>query len=113
MKTAVLGAVIGAGLVLLAACWQAPIRPVYAERFASEGLPSGELIVLSTPLGEGRERITVVDPAMHVMSVYHVGGESGQVELKSVRNFHWDLQMLEFNVSGLRPGEIQAELRHR
>ncbi len=108
MKSVALGGLIGAGLVLLALCWQGPVRPAYADRL-DPGMTDG-LTAFSTPLPGGGQWVTIVNPTTQTMGVYHVAGDTGKITLKSVRRFYWDLQMVEFNIDGLRPGEIQREL---
>ena len=48
------------------------------------------------------------------MAVYAIGSNAegiGQIELKSVRSLHYDLQMTEYNVTGLRPIEVRGALQ--
>lgn len=60
---------------------------------------------------EGRyQQVTVLDPAQRAMAVYHIRLDSGQIELKSVRNIQWDLQLVEFNGVRPLPQEIQSVL---
>ncbi|MEQ8790284.1 MAG: hypothetical protein RIC55_28570 [Pirellulaceae bacterium] len=80
---------------------------------AEQHMPRGELIALSHDLGEGRQQVTVIDPKMRVMAVYHVDPTSGEITLKSVRNIHWDLQMEEFNGVNPSPRDIRALLEQR
>ncbi len=47
------------------------------------------------------------------MSVYHVESATGEIALKSVRRFHWDLQMDEFNGDSPSPREIRALIEQR
>jgi hypothetical protein len=39
-----------------------------------------------------------------------VDAKSGEIVLKSVRNNHWDLQMIEFNATSPLPREIRSQL---
>jgi hypothetical protein len=71
------------------------------------------LIALSSPAGDHRQQLTVVDPALKVVSVYHIDSVTGDIVLKSVRNIHWDLQMVEFNGSSPSPKEIRSLLEQR
>ena len=114
MRTALLGALFGAGLVV-AAVGATPDRgEVFAQR-TSAYRPTADsgLIALSTVVGEQYQQLTVIDPKQRVMSVYHVELATGDVELKCVRTIHWDLQMMCYNGKGLLPQEIQSlqELR--
>jgi hypothetical protein len=45
------------------------------------------------------------------MSVYHVELSSGNVELRCVRNIHWDLQMMYFNGKSPLPQEILSMIQ--
>ena len=47
------------------------------------------------------------------MAVYHIDTVSGEIVLKSVRNIHYDLKMMEFNGTSPLPGEIRAILEQR
>jgi len=76
---------------------------------ASSGV-GGELITLMSPLGEFGQQLIVIDPKVRSLSVYHIQGATGEVALKSVRNFHWDLQLAHFNNNGLTPQEIRSLL---
>jgi len=73
---------------------------------------SAGLTTLSSPIGENRQQLTVVDPDMRVISVYHIDAK-GEITLKSVRNIHWDLQMVDFNSSSPLPREIRALLEQK
>ena len=113
MRIVVLGILLGSGLVI-AACFQrdaAFAQPGSAE-FAKQ-LASDHMIDLSMELGEGNQQMTFVDPKSHVMAVYHIKRNSGEIVLKSVRNFHWDLQMDEFNGESPSPREIRSLLQQR
>jgi len=92
---------------------QSPSIAQVPSTVAGQHRPSGELIALSHDLGEGRQQVTVIDPKMRVMAVYHVDPTSGEITLKSVRNIHWDLQMEEFNGVKPSPRDIRALLEQR
>jgi hypothetical protein len=69
---------------------------------------SGELLALSHDGGDGRQQITIVDPRQRVMAVYHVERGSGALQLKSVRNLAWDLQIEDYNSGTPAPRDIRA-----
>ena len=73
---------------------------------------SGQLITQVTPLGDNRQQLVVIDPELHAMAVYHIDA-AGEVVLKSVRNFHWDLQMEQFNGTSPLPREIRSQIDQR
>jgi len=70
--------------------------------------PSAGLIALSGPVDERFSRLTVVDPVRQVVAVYHIDRGTGEIELRCVRNIHWDLQMAHFNGQPPFPQEIRA-----
>src|SRR5438046_10430035 len=95
MKATLIGAIGGALIVALAGSFLRE-SPVYAQR---SGAPdsSAELITLTAPLDNTHQQLTVIDPRMQVISVYHLDLPTGTLTLKSVRNIRWDLQIVQFN----------------
>lgn len=108
MKAAVIGALVFAGL--MAAVGTAPdMCQVFAQRpVTNDFKANGELIVLSTAVGDNRQQITVIEPKTRVMSVYQVDGATGEIALRSVRNIHWDLQMTDFNGTDPLPLAVRS-----
>jgi hypothetical protein len=118
MKRAVLGILLGVGLVTAAVAVAEQRGEVYAQRTApvapAPGAAAGsELIVVPTSLGEKGQMLTVVDPRQRVLSVYHIDLGSGKIALKSVRNIQWDLQMAYLNNENPLPQEIRSLLEQR
>ena len=101
--------------VLFAAWWAAggPLAPTSAQQRKPLGIPSSELIVVNSVPPGGGQQIVVVDPASRVMGTYAVDGRSGEISLKSVRNFSWDLYLEEFNAAQPAPREIKALLEQQ
>ena len=98
--------------VLVVAAWSAPAAT--SSGTACSGAPgAGGLIALACQAGEHRQQLTVVDPNMRVVGVYHIDTATGDIVLKSVRNIHWDLQMVEFNGGSPSPREIRTLLEQR
>ena len=111
MRIAVVGVVVGLVLVGLHAAFGPSVG--LAQRpgtLASAGGGPGSVAV--TP-GNEREQVTVVDPDTRTMAVYHVDKATGEIVLKSVRNIHYDLKMVEFNGKSPLPSEIRAMLEQR
>ena len=110
-----LGGLIGAGLAI-AALGAAPDR---GEFFGPRSVPdeaakpAGELIGLSTTVDGRYQQVTVIDPKLRAISVYHVELASGDIELCCVRDIRWDLQMEYYNGKGLSPPEIRLMLESR
>ena len=118
MKLAMVGALVVAGLVVLLV-GVSPSGEAQAQRFAEQrtaaqdASQSAELITLSTAGGEQgqpTQQVTIIDPKTRVMGVYHVNTATGEIELKSVRKFDWDLQMEEFNATGPLPREVRSQI---
>ena len=110
MKNCVLGALAGVAAVAIWFSGDWPTEPAYGRTGQALGGAPADLIVLGTSTNGQFQQLTLLDPQTHVMSVYHIDGGSGRIELKSIRNIHWDLQMDEFNGSAPLPGEIRALL---
>ncbi len=108
-------AAFGAGVLasLITATVVAALGPSigFAQRASGPAaISSAGLIALATDAGEGRQQVTVIDPQTHVLGVYHIQLSNGEVTLKSVRNIHWDLQMIEHNGTSPLPQEVRAML---
>ena len=85
-------------------------RPLQA---APRSLDDPSLVAISTDVDERRTQLTIIDPQTRGLVVYHIDKTSGEVSLRSVRNFHWDLQMDEFNGKNPLPREIRSMLQSR
>ena len=104
-----------AAAVLVVAIFLVAVRPepVFADRVGASPVGgSSQLVTLVSPLADNRQQLLVIDPELHVMSVYHLDA-TGEILLKSVRNFHWDLQMEQFNGTNPLPREIRSLLQQR
>jgi hypothetical protein len=86
--------------------------PAFAQRPGGVE-SSSELITIPTPIDNTRQQLTVIDPRTQVMSVYHLDLPTGKISLMSVRNIHWDLQIVEFNGVNPLPSEIRGRLDSR
>ena len=88
------------------------------EAFADKTLPpnitqSDGVIAFSEKVENKYQQVTVIDPKKRALCVYHISLVDGQIALKSVRNFHWDTQILQWNSASPLPKEIQALLEQR
>ena len=117
MRTAVVALLLGAGLVVSVVAICSQRNPVFAQRPADyrpdRSAKNDQLIAFSMPAGEGHQQITLIDPKLRVMSVYHIELATGEIALKSVRRFHWDLQIETFNGANPSPRDIRALLEQR
>jgi hypothetical protein len=112
MRAAVLGALVGAGLVWVAVGALDHRNEVFAQRLApyQQAESGGDLVVVPGPVGEKGQLLTVIDQKRQTMSVYHIHQVTGKIALRSVRNIQWDLQLTYLDNEGLLPREIQALL---
>jgi hypothetical protein len=111
MRNALWGALGIAGLWMFCAETSGGRDRLSAAPAVTEGA-GHELVTLSTPVGENRQMLTIVDPRTRAICVYDVD-PTGRIALKSVRNIHWDLQMLEYNGVSPLPGELRAMSGHK
>ena len=113
--TAVLVAVCWAISLDLSAYGQPPARP-QAQPVLPSRLPvaaAGDLMAFSSETTTGPSQVMLIDAKTRVMCVYHVDRTTGEIELKSVRNFHWDLLLEEFNGVQPLPSEIRALMERK
>ena len=108
MKNVAFGTLVVAVLLIFAGQWSD--RTDRAMAAGSTGVAAGELVTHSSTIDGARTELTVVDPRMRVISVYHVDHGSGEIALKSVRNINWDMQMIHFQSGRPLPQEIRSLL---
>ena len=115
MKALVLGTLAMAGLAVAAAGTLDRRDEALAQRPAPRGggAAGSELIVVPGRVDEKAQWLTLVDPKLRVMSVYQIDLTTGKIALRSVRNFNWDLQMMDWNNENPLPQEIRALLEQR
>lgn len=107
MKAAVIGTLVVFGLMVWSVGGLADSREAYAQRHAPQDPSAGsELLAFSTTVGES-QLLTVIDPKIRVISVYHVEGD-GKIALKSVRRIEWDLKMVQLNSAAPLPQEVRS-----
>lgn len=111
---------IGIGMTVIAVTCFAWVTPNHPSLFAQRNggsLPDASepdgLTALAGPVVDGQQLIVVIDEERRIMGSYHVDIKSGQIALRSVRNFRWDLEMDQFNGTEPSPEKIQALLRSR
>jgi hypothetical protein len=119
MKRAILGLLVGAGVVALAVCVVDHRGEVMAQHVAPNSQPSpqpicgGDLIAVPSPVGDKGQLLTVLDPRQQTMGVYWIEAGTGKITLRSVRNIRYDLQMTDFNGDNPLPREIRMQLEQR
>jgi hypothetical protein len=113
MRFAVIGGLVLASLVAIVGLTVSSPSVGFAQRVTPTALGASGLITIPTPAGEGRQQITVIDPELRSMSVYHIELATGEVTLKSVRKIHWDLQMTDFNGTSPLPQDVRSLLEQK
>jgi hypothetical protein len=122
MKRAILGLLVGAGVLTLAVCLVDHRGEVMAQHVGSYSQPSsqtaqpicgGELIAVPSPVGDKGQMLTVLDPRQQTMGVYWIEAGTGKITLRSVRNIRYDLQLTDFNGENPLPREIRLQLEQR
>lgn len=113
MRSAMLGTLLGAGVVVAwVGSWDSG-REAYAERPTTVYAAAGsDLIAVPAETADGQV-LTVIDTRQRVMSVYRIEGGTGKIALLSVRNIQWDMQLTEFNGEHPLPQEIRRLLEQR
>jgi hypothetical protein len=95
MRQAVLGCVLGAGLVAALAGSLIPGNSVLAEH--GRGSPqTGEIVTFHWSLDGKHQQLVIIDPKQQAIAVYQVDGQ-GAIMLKGVRRFQHDLGLRGFN----------------
>jgi hypothetical protein len=113
MKRAILGTLVGVGLVMVAAATAEQRGETLPQRVlpampAPAAVAGAELIVVPTALNDKVQMLTVIDPRQRVLGVYHIDTVTGKISLKSVRNIHWDLQIDHLNTGEPLPQQIRS-----
>jgi hypothetical protein len=105
----ILGGVVVTACVLSASA-QHEMPETHRRGFQSRG---ERIIALDGPTADGNKMIVVIDDDRQAMGSYEIDTQTGQITLRCVRNFRWDLEMDEFNGSEPSPRQIQAILRSK
>ena len=111
----VLGALVGAALVVAFAASRDSTGSAYGQRAPSPNPVGSEggLIALTSPSADNGVLVTVVDARQRALAVYRVDSLTGKIKLLSVRNVQWDLQMVHLNSESPSPQEIRSLLEPR
>lgn len=76
----------------------------------AQAVPGSALAAIVSALPDGKQQALLIDGERRVLSVYHIHATTGEVSLKAVRNFKYDLEMDEFGTSSPSPRDIKAML---
>jgi hypothetical protein len=116
MRATVMGLLVGAGLMWsVLGSSSAPLN-AQAQRLGNQALgasAAGNLIAIPGGVIEQRQIVVLIDPQQRTLGSYTVDVRSGEIALRSVRNFHWDLQLDTFNGTEPTPEKVEAMLRPR
>jgi hypothetical protein len=113
MRRSLLGALLGAGLVIAATVGRGSLEPAFGgpgDMASRAPLEDTGLFTQVTAESGQPLIVTVVDPRQRAMAIYHVDRASGEIALRSVRNLTWDLQMVEFNSGNPLPQDVRSGL---
>jgi hypothetical protein len=112
MRQSLLGAVIGAGLVIAMTADRGSSEPAGGPLLSSSPFGASGALITHVTAAEGHEQmVTVIDPQLRVMAVYRVDRSTGKITPTSIRNFTWDLQMIEYNSGNPLPQDIRSGLQ--
>jgi hypothetical protein len=115
MKRAVLGTLIGAGLLFAAAgaVGYPPGAPTPQRAPFEQIAGEGGLVAVSGPSADNGQLVTVIDTKTRAMAVYRIDSAAGRIKLMSVRNLNWDLQVMQLNSESPLPQEIRSLIEQR
>lgn len=105
MVAAVAALVVGFG------SWRTEVSPARADLVPTAMATGGLIAHFQEDDVAHRTRVVVVDPTTRRMAVYDIDGNSGGIQLKSVRNLTIDLQVQEFNSGEPSPVDMQKTLQ--
>ena len=113
MRFAVIGGLVLASFVTVVGLTLASPGVGFAQRVGAAAPGGGNLITIPTAAGDKHQQITVIDPELRSMSVYHIELATGEITLKCVRKIHWDLQIDDFNGTNPLPQEIRSLVQQK
>jgi hypothetical protein len=113
MRRSLVGALLGASLVIALTAGRGSSEPAYGPATTLPANPGGGELITHVTAADGQPQVvTIIDPRQRVMAVYHVDCTSGEITPMSVRNFTWDLQMIEHNSGNPLPQDVRSALKH-
>jgi hypothetical protein len=112
MRQSLLGALLGAVLVVAVTAGSGSSEPGFAPLISTAPLAQTSELITHVSAVDGQPLIvTMIDPQQRVMGVYQVERSTGKITPMSVRNFTWDLQMIEYNSGNPLPQDIRNGLQ--
>jgi hypothetical protein len=112
MQRLLLGASLAAALVIAVSAGTGSTEPGFGPlSSASVGAPTGEIITHVTEAEGQPLTVTVVDTRQRVIAIYQLDRSTGKITPTSIRNFTWDLQMIEYNSGNPLPQDIRSGLQ--
>jgi hypothetical protein len=113
MRQTILGALAGAGVAYAAVTGGGDGGRALAQRASTAPDMSDGLIVLPSQSADGRQMLAIVDSKTRVLGYYQLDPSKGEIVLKGVRKFQWDLQIDEYNGVSPLPSEVRALVEQR
>jgi hypothetical protein len=112
MRQSLLGALFGAVLVIAATAGSGLTEPAFGPSINASPYGQTSDLITHVTAADGEPLIvTVIDSRQRVMAVYQVDRAGGKISPMCVRNFTWDLQMIEFNSGNPLPQDIRSGLQ--
>ncbi len=97
---------LAAVLAGLAMAWSASAQQA-PPTAGMAGVSSRWLVTNFQTAATGPTTLTVVEPQTKIVAVYHIIRETGEIQLKSVRNINGDLTLEAFNTGSPSPADIR------
>lgn len=82
-------------------------QTAFSQQSAESRALESALQLQSTMLPTGVQQLSVLDSQAKSLAIYHIEAATGKLQLKSVRNLRWDLQMEHFNGQSPLPSELR------
>lgn len=112
MRLSLVGTLLGASLVIGALAGRSSSEPPYGPPIDTAIRAGNSDLITHVTATDGQPlTVTLIDSRQRVMAVYHVDRTSGEITPKSVRNFTWDLQMIEYNSGKPLPQDVRNGLK--
>ena len=89
---------------------QAPLGGATSGAATAQAVPGSTIAAIVSTLPDGKQQALLIDGERRVVSVYQIHPTTGEISLKAVRNFKYDLEMDEFGTSSPSPRDIKAML---
>jgi hypothetical protein len=112
MRQSLFGALIGAVLVIAVTAGSGSSEPAYGPAINASAQGQCQDLITHVTAADGQSLIvTVIDSRQRAMAIYQVDRGTGKITPMCVRNFTWDLQIIEFNSGNPLPQDVRSGLQ--